>query len=108
MKMRFRKRTLLGGGVALLAATILVVTLAPHLGDNSARALAPTELKVIAKKNDTAASAAAANLRARSARSAEAADALADAQDRGAAAADATIARFDNEEGGAPPPPPAR
>jgi type II secretory pathway component PulM len=105
MKMQFRKRALLGGGVALLVATILVVTLAPHLGNNSARALAPADLNVIAKKNDSAASAAAANLRAQSERSAEAADALADAQDRGAAAADATIARFDNEEGGAPPPP---
>lgn len=98
---RFRKRTLLGGGVAVLVAVVLVVTLMPDLSGNEARALAPADLNRIATKNDNAAMSAAAQLRARSAATARAADQLQDAQDRGAAAADATIARFANEEPGA-------
>jgi hypothetical protein len=86
MKLRFRKRTLLGGGLALFAAVILAVALAPDFGNNSARAVPPGALKRIATKNDNAASVAAAELRARSAASAAAADARRDAQDRGAAA----------------------
>lgn len=98
---RFRKRTLLGGGVALLVGILLVVTLMPDFGGNEARALAPADLNRIATKNENAAMSAAAQLRARSAATAQAADQLQDAQDRGAAAANATIARFANEEPGA-------
>jgi hypothetical protein len=106
-----RKRTLLGGGVALLVGVLLVLTLMPDFGGNQARALAPADLNRIATKNDNAAMSAAAQLRERSAATARAADLRQDAEDRGAAAANATIARFANEEPGAnrtAPPPPAR
>jgi type II secretory pathway component PulM len=96
---KVRKRTLLGGGVALLVGILLVVTLMPDLSGNEARALAPADLNRIATKNENAAMSAAAQLRARSAATAQAADQLQDAQDRGAAAADATIARFANDSG---------
>jgi hypothetical protein len=101
--MRFhkvRKRTLLGGGIALFVAVILVATLMPDFGGNSARALPPADLNRIARKNDNAAMDAAAELRARSAATAEAADRRQDAEERGAAVANATIARFGNEEPG--------
>lgn len=103
-----RRHTLLGGGVALLVGILLVVTLMPDFGGNQARALAPADLNRIATKNDNAAMSAAAQLRERSAATARAADLRQDAEDRGAAAANATIARFANEEpaGAAPPPPP--
>jgi type II secretory pathway component PulM len=104
---RFRKRTLLGGGVALVACVLLVVTLMPDFGGNEARALAPADLNRIATRNDNAAMSAAAQLRARSAATARAADRMQDAQDRGAAAANATIARFANEEPGGARPAPA-
>lgn len=105
---RFRKRTLLGGGVALLLVAILAVSLMPDLGSNSARALPPAELNRIARKNDNAAFEAAAELRARSAATAEAADRRQDALDRGEAAANATLARFSNEDPGAARPAPPR
>lgn len=111
-RFKVRKRTLLGGGVALVVGVLLVVTLMPDFGGNEARALAPADLNRIATKNENAAMGAAQQMRARSAATARAADQLQDAQDRGAAAADATIARFANEEPAparpAPPPPPAR
>ncbi len=99
---RFRKRTLLGGGVALFLVAILAVTLMPDLGSNSARALPPAELNRIARKNDNAAMDAAAELRARSAATAEAADRRQAARERGEVAANATLARSGNE---APAPP---
>jgi len=106
---RFRKRMLLGGGIALFVAALLVVTLVPDFGSNSARALPALYLNRIATKNDNAAMSAAAEMRARSAATARAADGRQDAQDRGAAAADATLARLPNEERGtnltAPPTP---
>jgi hypothetical protein len=105
---RLRKRTLLGGGVALLVGVLLVVTLMPDLSGNEARALAPADLNRIATKNENAAMSAAAQLRARSAATARAADQLQDAQDRGSAAADATIASFANEDPGANRAAPAR
>jgi hypothetical protein len=95
---RFRKRTLLGGGVALLLVAILGFTLMPDLGGNSARALPPAELNRIARKNDNAAMDAAAELRARSAATAEAADRRQDARERGEAAANAALARSGNGE----------
>ena len=99
---RVRKRTLLGGGVALLVGVLLVVTLMPDFGGNQARALAPADLNRIATRNDNAAMSAAAQMRERSAATARAADRRQDAADRGAAV----------EEPGAnrtvPPPPPAR
>jgi hypothetical protein len=94
----FRKRTLLGGGVALFLVAILAVTMMPDLGSNSARALPPAELNRIARKNDNAAMDAAAELRARSAATAEAADRRQDARERGEAAANSTLARFGNED----------
>lgn len=106
---RFRKRTLLGGGIALFVAVLLVVTLVPDFGSNSARALPAADLNRIATKNHKAAMTDAAQMRARSAATARAADRMQDAEDRGAAAADATLARFTNEERGttlaAPPTP---
>lgn len=103
---KVRKRALLGGGLALVVAMLLVVTLMPDFGGNSAHALPPADLNKIARKNDNAAMEAAAQLRARSAATAEAADRRQDAQDRGAAAADATPARFANEDAGAAQPAP--
>jgi len=94
---RFRKRTLLGGGVALLLVAILAVTLMPDLGGNSARALPPAELNRIARKNDNAAMEAAAEMRARSAATAEAADRRQDARERGEPASNATPAHSGNE-----------
>jgi hypothetical protein len=89
---RFRKGTLLAGGLALLVGVLLVVTLMPDFGSNEARALAPADLNRIATKNENAATSAAAQMRARSAATARAADRLQDAQDRGAAAAGASAA----------------
>ena len=109
-KRRFRKGALIGGGLALVVGVLLIATLMPDFGSNEARALAPADLNRIATKNENAAMSAAAQMRARSAATARAADRLQDAQDRGAAAADATVARFANEEPGearpAPPPRP--
>jgi hypothetical protein len=105
---KVRKRTLLGGGIALFVAVILAISLMPDFGSNSAQALPPSDLNKIARKNDNAAMEAAAVLRARSAATAQAADQRQDAQDRGAAAANATLARFGNEEPGATPPAPPR
>ena len=95
---KVRKRALLGGGLALVVAVLLVATLMPDFGSNSAHALPPADLNKIARKNNNAAMEAAAELRARSAATAEAVDRRQDAEDRGTAAANATLARFANEE----------
>jgi hypothetical protein len=102
--LRIPRRALFGGGLALGFALILGISFAPDLGDNSARAVPSAALNRIAQKNDRAAIEAAARMRANSAASAEAADALQDARERGVADANATLARFAGDEPGEAPP----
>ena len=86
---RLRKRTVFIGAFALLVAILGASMLVPDYGDNRAQAgeVPPQALNRIAQKNDNAALNAAAAMRARSARTARIADALADQQDRANAAA---------------------
>jgi hypothetical protein len=86
---RFRKRTLIGSALALVVVILAASMLIPDYGDNRAQAgeVPPQALNRIAQKNDNAALNAAAAMRARSARTARIADALADQQDRANAAA---------------------
>ena len=99
---RIPRRVMFGGGLALGFALILGLSFAPDLGENKAGAVPPAALSRIAQKNDRAAIEAAARMRANSAASAEAADALQDARERGIAEANATLARFSGDEPGEP------
>jgi hypothetical protein len=99
MRRRVSRRTLACGGLALALAVAVGVSLAPNLRGDPAGA-SPATLRRIAQKNDRAAMEAGARMRAKSEASAEAADALLAAEERGRSQADATLARFDNQEGG--------
>lgn len=101
MKRRISGRTLAGGGLALMVAVIAGVALVPNLRGNPPGASAAT-LNRIAQKNERAAIDAAAQMRTESRTTAEATDSMRAAQERGRADADATLARFDNEESGPP------
>jgi len=85
---RLRKRTMIGGAVALVVLILAASMLIPDYGDNRAGAepVPPQALNRIAQKNDNAAMNAAAAMRARSARDARLADQLQDQQDRADAA----------------------
>ncbi|HYN45245.1 MAG TPA: hypothetical protein VES64_00985 [Allosphingosinicella sp.] len=96
---RFSRRTLAGGGFALVVALIVGVSLVPDL--RSGGSASPAALKRIERKNDRAATEAAAQMRSESQVSTRAAESLRAAQERGRAEADATLARFDNEAAGA-------
>jgi hypothetical protein len=99
---RIPRAALFAGGLALGFVLILGLSFAPDLGENKARAVPPAALNRIAQKNERAAVESAARMRANSAASAEAADALQDARERGIAEANATLARFSSDEPGEP------
>lgn len=96
MKRRISRRALVGGGLALVVALAVGVSLAPDLGPGGPGAT-PTVLNRIERKNDRAAMEAAAQMRADSLAGTRAAESLRAAQERGRADAEAAIARFDNE-----------
>jgi hypothetical protein len=98
VRRRLPRRALVGG-LALALAVVVGVTLVPNLRADAPGA-SPATLKHIAQKNDRAAREAGARMRADSEASARATDALRAAQERGRAKAEATLARFDNEEAG--------
>lgn len=96
MKRRIPARPL-AIGAGLLAAAVIGVALAPNLrGDPSGAS--PSTLSRIARKNDNAATEAAAQAREQSRTATLAADSLRAAQERGRARADESIARFGNED----------
>jgi hypothetical protein len=82
-----RKRTMIGGALALVALILVATMLIPDYGDNRAEAVPPQALNRIAQKNDNAAITAAAHMREQSARTARISDALQDQQDQANAAA---------------------
>lgn len=100
MKRRISRRALVGGGLALLVALVVGIALVPDLRPGGSGA-SPTVLNRIERKNQRAATEAAAQMRAESRASAQAAESMRAAQERGRAEADAMIARFDNAEPGA-------
>jgi hypothetical protein len=81
---RFRKRTVIGTGVALVVLILAASMLIPDYGDNRAQAepVPPQALNRIAQKNDNAAINAAAVMREKSAREARIADAIQHRVDR--------------------------
>lgn len=81
---RFRRRTLIGTGAALVVLILAASMLIPDYGDNRAQAEPMPQQAVnrIAQKNDNAALNAAAAMRAKSAREARIADSVQDQQDR--------------------------
>ena len=88
---------MLVGGLALVVAVIAGMALVPDLradGDGAP----PAVLSHIGQKNDKAAIEAAARMRERSHVTAEAADSMRAAQERGRNEADAVLARFDDNE----------
>ncbi len=91
-----RPKVYAGAGMAFLLALVLVV-LAGRLAQPPP-GLPPAALEKIADKNRAAAAQAAAVQRAESAASVNAAEGIREAQDRGRAEAEATIARFDDDE----------
>ena len=99
------RRYLAAGAGALVVAIALSVTVGRLRG--SSEGVSPAQLERIVAKNRDAAREAAAVQRARSAVSAEAADKaveLREAEARGTAQADATLARFDNGDKATLPP----
>jgi hypothetical protein len=97
MKRRLSGRRLAGGLALLLVAAIAGVALVPNLRADPPGA-SPATLNRIAGKNERAAIEAAAQLRDESRTTAQAADSIRAAQERGRARADATLARFDDAE----------
>jgi len=89
---------MLAGGLALVLAVAIGVSLAPNLRADRPGA-SPATLKRIGQKNDRAANEAGARMRDESEASARATEAIRAAQERGRAKAEA-LARFEGSQAG--------
>ena len=106
IKRRLLRRAIAGVGLGLLLALVVGVSLAPNLRSGASGA-SPAVLNRIARKNEAAAIEAAAQMRAESRVTTQAAESMLAGEPRGAAEANSTLARSDKEAAGPSRPPPA-
>ena len=96
IKRRLSRRAIAGGGVGLLLALAVGVSLAPNLRSGASGA-SPAVLNSIARKNEAAAIEASAQMRSESRDTTHAAESMIAAERRGSDQANAVVARFDDE-----------